>query len=508
MSPAHEPTADDTFLIDLDAQSLRSRTIRGSLVTAVVQVSKMILQLGSTVILGRLLFPADFGLVAMVYPIIGFVQLFGNLGFGEAIVQRRTISRADVSALFWLNLAIGGALAIVGAGLSPLAAWVYGDGRVVLLMSAVAALLPLSALSSTPIAILSRQMRFGTIARNDLAATFVGITATVVVALLGWSYWSLVFGQFVSTATSNVLTWFSVRWLPSRPALTGNFWNDVKFGTNITGANIATFITSSGDNVIIGAFNGKTALGIYDRSYRLVVQPLGQMLAPISTVALPHLSRLQDQPDAYRSAYLDFVRVILLLTVPMMILCTLNAHFLVFLLLGPHWTAAAKTFSWISVGGLLSGFYSSLTWLFISQAKTALMRRYMSIAAVFNIVSFLIGTIWGVEGVAACAAIVFILVSVPMVTYGATLSGPVGLRDIVACALPYVIAGLAAAALAIGLRRLLAGNNYAVVLASCCAIYGCYLVMALVRPREREMIVFSLAQIRSRLRPISNVAQD
>ena len=278
-------------------------------------------------------------------------------------------------------------------------------------------------------------------------------------------------------------------------------WRDIRFGANITGANIATFITSSGDNLIIGAINGKMALGLYDRSYRLAVQPLGQMLSPISSVALPHLSRLQSDPDEYRQVYLDFVRIILLLNVPTMLVCIWNAREIVMLLLGPRWAMASLPFAWISVGGLLSGLYSSLPWLFISQARTLAMRRYMSAAAIFNMTSFAVGAIWGVVGVAACAAIVFVIVTVPMVGYGATRSGPVDLADIGRCCLPHVAAGAIVSILFAMARRYWPGSerDIAGLAGSVIVAYGVFLVAALMMPRERQLLRFCIG--RMRLRP-------
>jgi PST family polysaccharide transporter len=85
-----------------------------------------------------------------------------------------------------------------------------------------------------------------------------------------------------------------MRVVPLAPQIVPSAWIDLKFGGNLTGANLATFITTAGDNITVGVMTGRVSLGLYDRSYRLVVGPLGQMLTPIGRVALPLLSRLID----------------------------------------------------------------------------------------------------------------------------------------------------------------------------------------------------------------------
>ena len=495
MSLAHDPTADDQFTVDLDAKGLKSRALLGSVLSGGAQIAKLILQLGSTVVLGRLLFPEDFGLVAMVYPIIGFVQLFGYFGFGEAIIQRQDLRHEDVSSLFWLNLLIGLGLALAGAALSPLAAWMYGEPQIIPVMAAIAAILPFSALGSIHSAILARQMRFGTIARNELTATLLGVIATIGCAVLNLGYWSLVIGQATTTLVAISLAWASLRWRPLRPALSSEVWAYVRFGANQTGANLATFLTSSGDNIIVGALIGKQALGLYDRSYRLVVQPLGQMLVPISSVAVPLLSRLQSDPLEYKKAYLNFVRLILLFSMPIMVVCITNAGEVVALLLGPRWGSAAPVFAWLSVGGLLGGFYSSLSWLFISQAKTPSMRRYMLVAAALNLASFAFGAMWGIVGVAICAAIVFTLVTVPLVTFGATRSGPVTLRDVALCCLPHVLTAAAAFLLVKLAATVFQSGDLPRLLISIALCAGIFLVVSLILPAERQMIRFGWSKI-------------
>ena len=323
-----------------------------------------------------MLFPSDFGLVAMVYPLTNLAQVFNDIGLGHAIVQRQRLEQDRISTLFWVNMALSCMLACSVAAMAPVAAWMYGEPRIAELTLVLCILFPVSALGIHPTALLSRQMRFGLLALSDVTAALFGMAVAVFCASKDWSYWSLVFGQFVNIVTGNTLAWILCRWRPSGPRFIHSVWTDLKFGGNLTGANLATFVTTSSDNVIIGLTAGPASLGLYDRSYRLVVQPLGQLLLPISRVAISLLSRLADRPDLYRSAYLQMFRMILLLTVPGMLVCITGGSTIIDVFLGPDWSEAAPIFSWICVGGLTAGVYSSSYWLFISQDRTREMRRF------------------------------------------------------------------------------------------------------------------------------------
>jgi len=251
------------------------------------------------------------------------------------------------------------------------------------------------------------------------------------------------------------LGWLAVGWRPSSPRQLPAIWNDVKFGANITISNLATFVTTSADNVIIGLATGKVALGLYDRGYNLVVRPINQLMSPVNRIAVPLLSRLVDQPEKYRSAYLQMARAATLLLLPAMLVGISNATTLVKVLLGPHWPDAAAIISWLCVGGLASGVYSSGFWLLISQDRTRELRHLTLVAAFINVASFLIGIAWGIIGVAIGASLSFALLTTPLLLFGATRSGPVRPRDFLSFAAPFVFAGVVTyAVLVFGFRQI------------------------------------------------------
>ncbi len=439
MSVSTDPTSDDPFEVALSVENLKRKSLQGSFATVLSQFFKMLIQLGSQVILARLLFPADFGLLAMIYPVVGFIQIFNDIGLGQSLIQRSELEQKRVSALFWVNMALSIGLACTVVAAAPLTAMVYHQPHVVGPMIFLGVLIPVGALGIHPTALLSRQMRFQWMAWNEVATSLIGVVVTIVCAKKGLSYWSLIAGQFASTICGNLSAWVACKWRPSRPNFVRSAWEDLRFGANLTGANLATFLTMSGDNMIVGLMAGRVALGLYDRSYRLVVQPISQILSPVSRVAVPLLSRFAHQPAEYRAAYLKVFRAIILTSVPVMLVCIMDGRMLIHVFLGPRWDQAGPIFSWICVGGLTSGIYSSSFWLFTSQDRTAEMRRIMTVAAVINILSYLVGIIWGIVGVAAMAAVVFVLITTPLVLYVATRSGPVHYRDLLRHGAPFVV---------------------------------------------------------------------
>jgi len=480
--------AADPFGVKGGQGGLKRQSLRGSLATFLAQGIKMVIQIGSQIVLARLLFPAEYGLVAMAYPVVSFLQVFNDIGLGQAIVQRPVLEQKQVSALFWLNLGVSCLLGLSVVLISPLAAWAYGEHRLIVLLIVLSITMPIAGINVVPIALLTRQMRFVLTARNEIIAALCGALVTVVCALKGFSYWSLVAGQLALLVVGNILGWLAVGWRPSSPRQLPAIWNDVKFGANITISNLATFVTTSADNVIIGLATGKVALGLYDRGYNLVVRPINQLLSPVNRIAIPLLSRLVDQPDKYRSAYLQMARTATLLLLPAMLVGISNATTLVRVLLGPRWPEAAAIFSWLCVGGLASGIYTSGFWLLISQDRTRELRHLTVVAAFINVASFLIGIAWGVIGVAIGASLSFALLTTPLLLFGATRSGPVRPRDFLSFAAPFVFAGVVTyAVLVFGLHQIPLQGIERLVAATLTS-YGLVTTLCLVSAENRRLL--------------------
>jgi len=309
----------------------------------------------------------------------------------------------------------------------------------------------------------------------------------VVLAWLGWGVWSLVYGQLAGSLVSTVCNWLACRWLPSAPRKVSGLIEDVKFGSGLLGSNLANFLIQSGDNMIVGVTTGTAALGLYDRSYRLVVQPLGQLVAPIGRVAVPLLARLVARPEVYARTYLDLFRALALLTTPLMLVCIVNADGVIAVLFGPRWAAAGPVFGWICVGGLTSAVYGSIAWLFISQARTHEMMRMNLVVMVISFVSFFIGARWGVVGIAAAGAISFVALSTPLNFRAVTRVGPIAGRDVLFAAVPIVLQSVIAGLLLV-MQRGIGWSGLAQLLAALGVAYVTFAVSALLVPGQRKII--------------------
>src|SRR6266478_746023 len=311
-----ETTAQDHSSKEIDANerhlstdhlltNLRQRMISGGLVTATAQGAQFFLNLGYIMVLARLLVPQDFGLFAMVATVMGFLRIFQDAGLSMATVQRQEITHAQVSNLFWVNVAVGGATTLLVAASAPVVAWFYREPRLVDITLVLSTTFVLASSAVQHIALLNRQMRFRAIAVIDILSMLAGYLIAVGMALSGCSYWALVGASVTQVAIKLVLTWSISRWRPRLPSTFTQTWHLLSFGANITAGSLMYELSRGADSLLIGRFFGAAAVGLYSRGFLLVMRPLEQIIVPITAVLVPALSRIQGQHDRYRRTFLQ-----------------------------------------------------------------------------------------------------------------------------------------------------------------------------------------------------------
>jgi PST family polysaccharide transporter len=430
----------------LSTDSLRRRSIRGAAITSISQGAKFVLMLVSQIVLARLLDPADFGIIAMVAPILGFVTIMADLGLVQAIVQRPVLTRGQLNSVFWVNATLSIGMAALLMASAPLLAWLYHEPRLVPVTLALASLVVVTGLSMQQAALLNRTMRYAVLAVSETLSMTLAVGVGALAAWQGLGYWALVLSQATATITTSAVIWTASSWRPSWPSFKADALSMLRFGGNVTVSNIANYLNTVLDNVMIGVYIGEVPLGLYDRAWKLTVLPLTQLMAPVSRVAIPALSRLVDDPERYRSAFSQILRMLLMACLPALAVAVVAAHPLIGLLFGAKWNDVAPVFSWLCVGALLTPINSAMFWLFISQGRSRDQMKYGTVAAVINIFTYAAGLHWGLIGVARTSAIASYLVPTPLLIWAGSRTGPFDKAMLLRLLYPFAVATAAAMA--------------------------------------------------------------
>ena len=456
----------DHLMVDL-----KGHAVRGGTVTVIAQAAKFILQTISAIVLSRLISPADFGLVAMVTAITAFMYSFNDLGLSMATIQRAEITHAQTSTLFWINVALGLAIAVITAGLAPAISWFYGEPRLLVITLVLASAFIFGGLSAQHIALLRRQMRFAALAVVDIGSTLIGFIAAVVLAFWGAGYWALVAYSMVATASGAGAAWLASEWRPGWWSRSAGVREMVAFGGNLTGFSIMNYFARNLDNVLIGRVWGSVALGYYARAYNLMMLPLLQINEPISAVALPCLSRLQEEPPRYRSAYLKFLTLIATITIPGVTFCLVMGYDLVLLVLGKQWAESARIFQVLALAALVQPVTRTNGLLFVSTGRAKLMMQTGVASTAAVIICFFVGLPYGAIGVAWSYAVVSWLLMVPIL-WIACSGTAVRFGGILASVWRPIVTAILITGLLILIRPFLGETNRVVRLGACAAVAG------------------------------------
>jgi len=420
---------DIYFRTDHLKADLKRRSVRGGTVTMTTQLLKFSANIGSTIILARLLTPQDYGLVGMVTVVLNFVILFKDLGLSMATVQKAEINHRQVSTLFWINLVLSCGLLFITAALAPLIAWFYGEPRLIAITLALASGFIFGGLTAQHQALLNRQMRFTTLSAIDLTSMFVGVGTAIILASYGAGYWALVIMQLTGGLTNTIAVWLMCSWRPSLPTRNAEVRSMLNFGGNLTGYGIINYFARNVDNLLIGKFWGKEELGVYAKAYQLLLLPIQQVNAPVAAVAVPALSRLVEDSAQYRQVYLRVVEKIAMLTMPGIMFMIVTSDWLIQVLLGSQWGAAIPIFTWLGIAALTQPICNSTGWLFITQGRTKDMFQWGLIGETMAVIAIVIGLPWHAYGVAVSYSICTFWLRTPVLFWFVCRTGPIKTGD-------------------------------------------------------------------------------
>jgi polysaccharide transporter, PST family len=391
---------DEIFSTRTLESSLNQRAARGAVLTVLSTLLKICVQFGSVAILARLISPSEFGVAALAMPVIMLAVAMSQLGLAQALIQRPTVSHQLATSVFWTNAAMAVVLALVVAGSGPLVSGFYRDPRVGPVFSALAVSVLCAGLVSPFMGILRRQMRFKAIEACSLGSDIMAAGFAVAAALMGASYWAIVVQHVTGQLLGLLSLMIASRWLPSRPKLNRETFEDAKssiaFGGRLTVFGLSTHFAHSMATVIVGRSFGAELAGLYFRGYTLATYPAARLAAPLGGVFVPALSRLRDDPDGFRALYSRVVQWISMMIMPVGALFCASPVLLTTVLFGPKWVGTAPILAWLGVFTLQAPLANSLNWALTASGAVKHLTNYGFIVSAIILTALTVGSHYSV----------------------------------------------------------------------------------------------------------------
>jgi O-antigen/teichoic acid export membrane protein len=312
------------------------------------------LQVAQITVFARWIAADQLGLIAMVAAVTSLVQIFSDMGVSMAIMQRTRISHEELSSLYWFSLAVGVALGLVLATLSPLIAGVYRDDRLLPLILALSPV-PLVVAAGQQFKVLAeKSLDFSTVSRIDLVSAVLAFVATAVVAIAGGGAYAVVTSIAVSALVTSVLA-CAVLGRGKRPGRVfklDRIRSFLSFGGYTVANNIVATLNQQLDVFLGGRLLGAQALGVYNIPREFCLR-IAMLINPIATrVGLPLMVKAQDDVDLLRKVYLTTLRMTASTNFPIYVFLFGFADQVVPLLLGARWLPAVPLMRVLALWGL------------------------------------------------------------------------------------------------------------------------------------------------------------
>lgn len=387
------------------------------MVTVVAQFISIGVQFISTIILARMLSPNEYGIIGMVAVMISFAGLFKDLGLSAASIQKGKLTHEQMSNLFWVNISVGALLSIIVACSAPFVAAFYGRPELVPLTWLLSVNFFLSSLGTQHGALMQRELEFEKKAYASISSSIVTLVVSIVLAMKGFSYWSLAWGTIAGAVSSSFLLFCFSSFRPSRWSGFKSIKSLLKFGANVTAFDFLNYFHRNTDTILIGKFWGAEVLGLYSRAYQLLMFPIVRLRAPIASVAFPVLSRLQDEPEAYRRYFRRIIYLLAVSSMPLMAFLFVVSEDFIRVAFGDEWMEAAPIFSILAVTAFIQPVSSIRGMILLTVGESKRYLHWGVINAIFVTIGFSIGVMWGAIGVAVAYAVVYYTLLYPSLVY-------------------------------------------------------------------------------------------
>ncbi len=428
--------------------SLTGAALRGFAWSFTSSAGQAVLQIGATVVLARLLTPAEFGSAAAALLVVGLTQLVTQLGVAAALVHRADLSDTEVAAAFWFSVILS---AVFAAGMYAFSVPLGGfvglppDSHLLRLLSVT---LLLAGATAVPAGLLQRRLRFRPMAVVDLlAAGPATIGVSVVLAAQGLGPDALAWGVIVAALVTAV-GYAAI----ARPAVTpmspAVAWHNLRpmigFGSGYSLTQLGNWVALNADNLVVARLLGTVPLGVYTRAYNLLSEPANVIGGAADKVLFPAMARVRDDGERLRGAYVRTASLVALVTVPASVLLFVLAPEIVHVLLGSQWGAVVLPLQVFALVLLPRTSYKISTSLTRATGAVyrAAWRQWLYAAEVVVFCS--VGAYHaGVDGVAIGASAAIVVHFLVMLRFSARVSAGLE-RHVLAMYLKHVPAAVAA----------------------------------------------------------------
>ncbi|MCQ9070333.1 MOP flippase family protein [Vibrio alginolyticus] len=319
--------------------NIKDKAIRGVKWTSLSSITVAVCQIVQLAILARYIDPQGLGLIAISTVVIGFCNLFMDMGISNAVIHKREVTKEQFSCLFTLNIIFGVFLTLLVYFSSNIISLFFNEPALSNILGILAITFFISSVGNLHRAILQKELRFNTLAKIEIFSTVSSLILTIVLVLLNYDIYSIVYGAILKVLLQNFIIFFKERAL-FKPEIKFSFYevrDFLSFGMFQLGERSINYFSSQFDTIIIGKLLGAEVLGVYSVVKQLCQKPF-QILNPvINRVSFPVLAKFQDDKRQLSDIFIKVIRLVTISIIPFYSILALSSYEILEIYLGPGW---------------------------------------------------------------------------------------------------------------------------------------------------------------------------
>jgi O-antigen/teichoic acid export membrane protein len=382
---------------DISPPSVERQAFVGASWLALFRFTSQIFSWTATILVARMLEPADYGLMEMAVIIPGYAMKLSELGLGPAIIQKSQTTQKELSSVFWFSVLIALALSSVCYSIAPLTAWIFNEPRLLVLTQVVSVLFLLQSLQVVPSNLLKKKLDFKKVGQIEISAVIISSATMLVTAKLGGGVWTLI-GGFIALASSQLIfTFASVKWLPSFHYHFREVKSYLRFGILVSLQGTLFYVYDKSDKFFAGRAWQPTTLGQYSLALQLAQLPSEKITVLINHVAFPTFSLLASDHDRFRNVYLKTVNICATLVFPLFVGGYMVGRDLVQVLLSDKWAPIGRIFEFLCLAQIMVSLNAINSFVHNAQGRASWSSINTAVCAILVPLSFFLAVPYGLE---------------------------------------------------------------------------------------------------------------
>lgn len=377
--------------------SLKDKAIQGVKWTTISSVVLIVFQLLQLIILGRLLDSYQYGLMGMILVVIGFAEIFIDMGISNAIIHNQKINSKELSSLYWLNIFMGIIIAFLIFITSPFISKLFREEALIDLLKLIAWIFIIIPFGQQYKVLLQKTLKFNILAKIEVFSSMIGLGLSILLAYIGKGVYALIWGQIISALLRTILFAF-YGWELNRVTLHFR-WDEIKkfinFGIYQAAESTLNYFNTKLDTIVIGRLLGSRDLGYYTMAFNIIIIPSSKINPIITRVAFPLFSKIQNQIGYLKTNYFKLLKIVSLVNFPFFFGLAITAPILIPLVLGEKWVPSVILIQILCGVGLLRSIGNTTGSLLMAVGKVKLSFNFNAIKMVTQIPGIILGALYG-----------------------------------------------------------------------------------------------------------------